>query len=388
MNVINDFSIGKYFTFDPSKDKPIYNWFYYKEAFSPEVVDYVIDKYCGGVENAKSIYDPFCGAGTTMLRAKELGASGFSVDSSPLAVFVSKVKCAEYSKEDIDTVKKFLSQNIDISRPAKFSDWKFELFPPALAFPKSNFSAFLSIREEVENLENSNASNLIMLALLSAIPQCSLVIKDGGVLKISKKKRAMPVKEAFRRKIKAMLNDLEQKRIGSAVPDIRLGDSRKTDFESNSADAIITSPPYLNNIDYSKVYGLELSLLGMDKKITSETRTRSVRSFITSTSFDRSALVPEVQEFADKIPIVGSYFSDMHNVVQEMHRILRPGGVAGFVVGNAVIHETHIIVDEIIAEMAEKMGFECEIVVGLERIADVKPSKVKTRESLIIMKKQ
>ncbi len=385
MNIINDLSIGRYFTFEPSKDKPIYNWFYYKEAFSPEVVDYVIGKYAEG--EVRAVYDPFCGAGTSMLRAKELGASGFSVDSSPLAVFVSRVKCANYFVEDVSEIKSFMEKPIE-QKQAKFSDWKFELFPPALAFPKSNLNSLLSIRNELENIENANCANFLMLALLSVIPQCSLIVKDGGVLRVDKKKSAMPVKDAFKRKVKAMLKDLEAGGSSSVVPDIRLGDARQTDFENNSADLIVTSPPYLNNIDYSKIYGLELSLLGMDKRITSETRSRSIRSFITSASFDASALSPEVQEFADKIPIVGSYFSDIQRVVKDMYRILRPNGIAGFVVGNSVIHETHILVDEIIAEMAGTIGFECEIVVGLERTADVRPAKVKTRESLIIMKKQ
>ncbi len=385
MDIINDLSIGKYFTFDPSKDKPIYNWFYYKEAFSPEVVDYVIEKYAGG--NVRAVYDPFCGAGTTMLRAKELGLNAFSVDSSLLAVFISRVKCADYSDDDLAEIKSFMEKPIE-PKPAKFSDWKFELFPPALAFPKSNLNALLSIRNELENLENRNCANFLMLALLSVIPQTSLVIKDGGVLKIDKKKRAMPVKDAFKRKVKAMLGDVTSNSKLTSTQDIQLGDARQTEFESNSADLIVTSPPYLNNIDYSKIYGLELSLLGMDKRITSETRRRSIRSFITATTYETAELAPEVQEFSDKIPIVGSYFSDIQQVVKEMHRILRPNGIAGFVVGNSVIHETHILVDEIIAEMAETVGFECEIVVGLERTADVRPVKVKTRESLIVMKKK
>ncbi|MFA6530199.1 MAG: DNA methyltransferase [Candidatus Micrarchaeia archaeon] len=398
MDIRNDFSIGKYFTFDPSKDKPVYNWFYYKEAFSPEVVDYVINRY---IPNPNSVYDPFCGAGTTMLRAKELGMNGFSVDSSPLAVFVSRVKCANYSNEDILEIERAIAEmsekteNKNTERNQKI-DWQFELFPPERAFPPSNLNALLSIRNALESVENEKAANFLMVALLSIMPQTSLIIKDGGVLKVDKKKRTMPTKEAFRKKVKAMLADAKSMArngnsipaIERTVPDIRLGDSRATDFESESADLIVTSPPYLNNIDYSKVYGLELSLLGLDKRITLETRNRSVRSFITSSAYDKGELPTEVQEFADKIPIVGSYFSDMNLVLKEMHRILKPNGVAGFVVGNSVIHETHILVDEIIGEMAEKLGFECEIVVGLERIADVRPAKVKSRESMIVMKKQ
>lgn len=408
MNIVQDFSIGKYFTFDPSKGKPIYNWFYYKEAFSPEVVDYVLD---GFAPNAKTLFDPFCGAGTSVLRAKERGISSFAVDSSPLAVFVSRVKCADYSESDIAEIKKFLDSFGNIKTQDSNSEapsWDFELFPPRIAFPRSNLNSILSIRQQLESVENQNAANFLMLALLSILPQTSLVVKDGGVLKIDKKKCAMPAKEAFRRKVKGMLADIKgaegiedvngvenakNSSSGSTpdlIPDIRLGDSRRTEFESESADVIVTSPPYLNNIDYSKIYGLELSLLALNKRITSETRARSVRSFISGDSFDASELSQEVRDFADKIPIVGSYFSDIRAVLVEMHRILRPGGIVGFVVGNSVIHETHILVDEIIAEMAESdgVGFSsADVVVGLERIADVRPKKVKTRESIIIMRK-
>ncbi len=47
-----------------------------------------------------------------------------------------------------------------------------------------------------------------------------------------------------------------------------------------------------------------------------------------------------------------------------------------------------MLVDEIFAEMAQRIGFsDVEIVVGAERIADVRPQKVKTRESVVIIRK-
>jgi DNA modification methylase len=385
MQIKNELSLGKYFTFDPSKDKHIYNWFYYKEAFSPEVVEYMAQNHA---PDAETVFDPFCGAGTTMLYAKQHGMKGFSVDASPLAVFVARTKCDDYSPDDLVAAEGFLSTFGERVRKGEAPklDWQFELFSPSKAFMPANLNSLLAIRGLLEELENQKASNLLMLALLSVMPQCSLIVKDGGVLKVDKKKSAMPVKEAFRRKAKEMIEQAKAAPRGP-LPDIQLGDARQTDFGEASADLIVTSPPYLNNIDYSKVYGLELSLLGLDKRITLETRNRSMRSFITSTAVDKTELAPEVAEFADKIPIVGSYFADTQMILREMHRVLRPEGVAGYVVGNAVIHETHILVDEIIGEMAEKLGFEVEIVVGLERLADVRPAKVKTRESMIVLRK-
>jgi len=45
------------------------------------------------------------------------------------------------------------------------------------------------------------------------------------------------------------------------------------------------------------------------------------------------------------------------------------------------------MVDEILARIAERLGMDCEIEVGTYRIADVKPQKIKTRESIVICKK-
>jgi len=150
---------------------------------------------------------------------------------------------------------------------------------------------------------------------------------------------------------------------------------------------VITSPPYLNNIDYSKIYGLELSLLNMSKAEAEEVRMRAVRSFI-GRKMDVDAMPPEVGEIGTRIPIIGTYFRDMEGAIAEMFRVLRPGGSAYVIVSNSVIHETHVLVDEVFAEMGERLGFsESEIVIGAERIADVRPQKVKTRESMVVLRK-
>ncbi|MBI2079636.1 hypothetical protein HYT84_02635 [Candidatus Micrarchaeota archaeon] len=379
MEIRNAFEVGKYFTYELTREKPIYNWFYYKEGFAPEIVDFMIEKTVSKL----GILDPFCGSGTTLLRAKELGISSTGIDSSPLSVFVSKVKTQNYEENDLVEVEEFLN-TVQKLKEGKFN-WKFELFNPKNAFPFSNFNNILSLRTAIEGVENEKARDLLLLALVSIIPQASLVIKDGGVLKIDKRKRAIPTKEAFKRKIKRMVRNLNGKSNGF-VPNLYLGDARRMEIENESVDLIVTSPPYLNNIDYSKIYGLELSLLEMNEGATKQTRNRSLRSFITNQSIEFE--IPEsVREFADKIPIVGSYFADINQVVKEMHRVLAHGGKVGFVVGNSVIHETHVLVDEIIGELAEEVGFKVEILVGLERIADVMPAKVKTRESIIIMTK-
>ena len=375
MRMSSDFDLAKLMTFELSKKKPVHGWFWYKEGFAPEIVERAIDN------ETEKIVDPFCGVGTTLLAAKQNRIDSIGVDASPLAVFASKVKTEDYSGEEIQQIRRFLFSD------TKFEEgrWEFELFDPRAAFPKRNYNQILGIRNAIEKQE-PKVRNLLLLALLSILPQASIVLKDGGVLKIRKDKRALPAKEIFKRKVKKMISDLETAPKGH-VPQVYLGDARALDIEDGSADLIVTSPPYLNNIDYSKVYGLELSLLEMSRAMAEETRMRAIRSFI-GKDMDVGEMPPELGETGEQIPIIGTYFKDMEQAIAEMHRILKPGREAHIVVSNSVIHQTHVLVDEIFADMAKRIGFsDAEIIVGAERIADVRPQKIKTRESIVKLRK-
>jgi SAM-dependent methyltransferase len=389
MKITKNHALGPLMTFEESKQIPVHSWFWYKEGYSPAIVDWAISvssSQSGVSGNGKpeNLLDPFCGVGTSLLAAKKAGISSVGVDASDLAAFVTKTKTQDYSTQDIEGVREFAARIFSESR-GPLAPWSFELFDPRAAFPKRNLNDILFLRERIETLD-SRPRDLLLLALLSVLPQVSLVVKDGGVLKIKKNKRAMPLKDAFRRRVKKMLNDLEQTSILGPEPEVYLGDARGIDLPDECMDIIVTSPPYLNNIDYSKVYGMELSLLSLSKASAQEVRMRSVRSFI-GKEMGIKEMPPEVGEIGNTIPIIGTYFSDMEESIAEMHRILKPGCSSYVVVSNSIIHETHVLVDEILAEIGERIGFKSEIVVGAERIADVKPQKVKTRESVVLLKK-
>ncbi len=372
--------LGPFMTFEHSKKQPVYRWFWYKEGFSPGIVSFALSRE----KNMNSILDPFCGVGTTLLAAKSAGLQSFGIDSSPLAVFVSKTKTDDYSEKEIAGAEEFAKEIFrNIGRATL--KWQFELFNPFTAFPKKNFNTLLFLRERIEE-EDEKTRNLLLLALLSILPRVGIFIKDGGVLKIKKRKPAIPVKSAFRRKVKEIVNDLKTSSVRGPKPRVILGDARAVEIEDESIDLVFTSPPYLNNIDYSKVYGLELTLLELSKKSTTETRRRSVRSFISKEGMAVEP-PPEVGEIGKRIPVIGMYFSDMEKAIQENWRVLKKGGAAYHVVSNSVIHETHVLVDEVLAEIGERMGFSPEIIIGGERIADVRPHKIKTRESIVVFRK-
>jgi SAM-dependent methyltransferase len=398
MRITQNPELGRYMTFELSKEKPIHGWFWYKEGYAPELVEWALSDFSKmrnpepGILNPEpkpqnpepvTVLDPFCGVGTTLLAAKGAGMRSAGVDASPLAVFVSKAKTQDYDGEELEEALAFIGKRLG---PAPAMDWQFELFSPRAAFPKRNYNEILSLRNAIEQ-EEGQVRDLLLLALLSILPQASVILKDGGVLKIMKDKRALPAREIFRRKVKRMVRELRASGTAGHVPQVFLGDARALDIPGGEADVVVTSPPYLNNIDYSKIYGLELSLLHMSKAEAEEVRMRAIRSFI-GRRMDVADMPPEVGDIGGRIPIIGTYFKDMEGAISEMLRVLKPGGAAYVNVSNSVIHETHVLVDEVFADMALRLGFaDAEIVVGAERIADVRPAKVRTRESVVIMRK-
>ena len=179
---------------------------------------------------------------------------------------------------------------------------------------------------------------------------------------------------------------------------VDVGDARNTPLRDGSAAAVITSPPYLNFVDYTKVYALELSLLLSSTKEFEELRRKSIRSHIGAEYSEEktpkleSALSRVTRKTRDdKIPpIVEGYLGDLYMALDETERILEPGAAAVYVVGNATLPGVSVDVDLILAEMAEQIGFTAEdIWVGNVRWAGIHGIEKERpmRESAVILRK-
>ncbi|MFH0973351.1 MAG: DNA methyltransferase [Candidatus Micrarchaeota archaeon] len=398
-----DYSLAPFFTFQDSKAKAFYNWFYYKEAFAPEFVEYALRRFAAK-PNAR-VLDPFCGVGTTLLAAKELGFASAGVDASPLCVLASRVKTRDYD----DVLKESVAAAFKKICKAKFEfpkeEWRFELFGPRRALPRGSYDEALHLRKQLRETEPKEAREFLALALASALPEASLVIKDGGVLKIRKNKRHLPsLRQAFERRAKRMLKDLSNP-VKGPNPEVLIGDARQLAFDDESFDAVITSPPYLNGVDYSKIYGLELSLL-FGENAALDYRRSALRSFIErdarnareseDATIAERCLRASQSELAEGVPDIAlAYLTDMTRVFRETKRVLRggeSGGKAAFVVGNAVLPGAYVAVDEVLALIALELDFgKAKIVVGSERVADVSTERGaerrRVRESAVMLEK-
>lgn len=77
-------------SFQANRDKPCYRWYRFKEAFSADLVEYLLHKY----KVRGKILDPFAGVGTSLFAASQLGIAGDGIELLPVGQEIMRVRLA------------------------------------------------------------------------------------------------------------------------------------------------------------------------------------------------------------------------------------------------------------------------------------------------------
>jgi DNA modification methylase len=144
-----------------------------------------------------------------------------------------------------------------------------------------------------------------------------------------------------------------------------LGDARRmTRISSNSIDAIITSPPYLNALDYMRGHRLALVWFGYSLSRLRGIRGSSIgaekRVFLDKADRQFAALVRklDLEELDDRPKgMLNRYFQDLVLQCAESFRVLKPGSAATYVIGNSSISGQHIQNSELLKKAGISAGF-------------------------------
>jgi DNA modification methylase len=360
--------------FKESLNSPIHRWYGYKEGFSPSFVKYFITKYT--TDDNSIIFDPFGGVGTTALESIKLGYDAISMDVSPLGVFASKVKTRNYTSKDIFEITKY----VNILKRLENYPKKYIIENQTIAkyFDSETYESLLKIRSFILDIDIDTVQDLFLLALLSLIDEISTHHKNGNGVK---KKLHLPqplnfheLCEKIIEKLEVYLHDIQNtKIIGKA--DIIQHSCIVPYSLSKKADIVLTSPPYANCFDYSKVYLSELWIGNFFKERSDQERFRenSIASHVhyiwkrkeqsKGSETVNSIIIPILKAqklWSNRIPeMLFRYFSDLDAFLHHLSKNLTNGAIVGIVVGNSVYGGVPISVDTLLAEMAVDQGFQC-----------------------------
>ena len=366
-NFLHRPELGRMATSRDLREAPIHRWFYFLHSFSFRLVETIVDYW--EIPRGSVLLDNFVGSGTTLLAARGLGLSAIGCDISPLAVTVSRAKTAQYELEALRKCRQQVenhgvSGHLLSSLPQRLHD----------AFSKRELLEFHAIFEAINKLPECERRFFLMAALSTAY-DFTRAVSDGGWLRWTESPdRGHEVRNAFHQRVGQMLTDIEASEFDFNVvpPATYLWDARSLPLPTGCVDVVLTSPPYPNRHDYSRVFHIGLLLLGESEVDVKDLRRKSLRSHVEAKESDEWSArllnyrVPVVlrqildflQDCADtRIErMVRGYFEDMFLSLEEVSRVLRPGGRAAFVVGNVRHASKMVPVDELLASLAVQVG--------------------------------
>jgi len=399
--------------FTESMSTARHRWFPYKEGFSPSFVKKFLTDYCDNLTG--TVFDPFSGVGTTALAASSLGLESIGFDVNPLAIFIAKTKSIILSLKQINELESYVKEFslallINSVEPPK-NETVIKYFDPKY------LDAILKIKYFIEHLKITEFESLFKLGLLSLVEKYSTHRKAGNGVKkktrINYGHNGLTAIEEIRADLILTLNlyiaDLKIDNSLSSIKYFQCSSLDQNAYENiDNISAVITSPPYANCFDYSKIYMRELWLCDffLSKNDQKKFRDTSLRSHVHSIWVPRyeigsleivdneiKKIIESQQLWSNKIGnMLSGYFKDINRLLQVIKPKLKNKALLGFVVGNSFYGGTVIATDLLIAELAQKNGYKVEGIVTYRKIIPSSQQFKKIednyymRESLVIFR--
>lgn len=324
------------------------------------------------------VLDPMSGSGTVLRQALELGHKALGFDVDPLAVLMSRVWTSMISEQvylrELDSILAE-SKSVDLRR-AKVA-WHDEetrqfvryWFGKKQAMELSRLAVVFDARRKCSlGVSRRRAINALQVALSRIIvtkEQCASLARDTSHSRPHRVtlESNYDVREGFIRSAKQVLTRLKEVR--SALPaSVDMGDARDVNLPSNSVDAVLTSPPYLNAIDYMRGHRMSLVWLGYSLNELRAIRSGAVGAERASRcdseeteSIVSSMCNPRVLSSRHR-GMIHRYAIDLRLMLKECQRTLKPGGAATYVVGNSCLRGVFVDNASGVEKAAELAGFE------------------------------
>lgn len=362
----------------PARDRnePIYNWHAFKHSYSKNLVEKLVRNF--NLKKGSWVLDPFCGGGTTLLACKELGINSRGFDILPFSVFLSNVKVRTYDPRELrQQFKNFNKGSGSMSKNVVLPD----IAIVNKAFREDVKTELLYLKHKIKAIRNPEVKDFYMLGLLSILESVSNTSKSGGFLRIIKRNiSGKDVYPKYSSRIEAMIKDVEKFNDALKFPKVK-ADAEVSDSRRFSAkrkfDAIITSPPYPNRHDYTRIYGLELIFNFIrDNNELKQIRYNTLRSHVEARkrfeaqNYKQPAIIRKIIDRVEKaglnnskVPeMISGYFEDMFLSLSQMQRCLKGGGKLALVVSNVRFGGVNIPVDQILARIGEQAGLRTDAI--------------------------
>ena len=365
---------------------PVHRWFRYSAGFSAAWAVALISREAS--DRDVQVFDPFAGSGTTLIAAEQCGVESCGIDSHPFVARVTQAKLAYRSSpnEYLRMAEKGLVS-------ARCHTPSLERYAPLIrkCYTDKALEKLDCLRRAIESIDDdSESARLAWLTLVSVLRPTSHVGTANWqyVLPNRRKSHVREPFAAFEEMTQIIYKDMSSAN-GFAGPQatFSLDDARfcKT-VPADSANLVITSPPYPNNYDYADATRLELTFFGEIKgwgDLQENIRQHLLRSctqHVPDKDVDLAGVLarPELDPIRDEIEsvcaqlgnvrltragkktyhnMIGCYFLDLAQVWIALRRVCRSPSKICFVIGDAAPYGVYVPAIEWLGKLASAAGF-------------------------------
>lgn len=324
------------------------------------------------------VLDPMMGSGTVLAMARANGHRGIGFDIDPLAVLISKVwttpidpkvvrgeaqRVLEYAWLDFKnlTVADAYPADAD-EETGKFIRYWFDGYARR---------QLVALSMTIQKVKSEVTRNALWCAFSRLI-----ISKQSGASRAMDLSHSRPHRtfdtapeKPFNKFLSAVeiviANGLDKNSHDVGLePTLQMGDARGMPLKDNSVDLVLTSPPYLNAIDYVRCSKFSLVWMGYQITDLRQVRTESVGTEAADESLDDDEEVRTIIDALKLRPklekrferILGRYIHDMRSAIAEVGRVLSKTGKAVYVVGENTLRGTYIRTSVIVTKLAELAG--------------------------------
>jgi DNA modification methylase len=290
-------------------------------------------------EEKDVVLDPMCGCGTTLVEALLNNRRSIGNDFNPLAVLISKVKTTLIPKSDFEYLEKRLARTkrylyLDYRRVEERAN-SLPNRTVSKIFNKAVIGKLEALREMILEIKEEGYNDLYDLGRVALSATIWSLVENGN---------GLDIENLFSKKIQMMKKEiLEMAEIIPKPSIARMikGDARKLRVYDNSVDLIVTSPPYVNALDYYRVHMYNMLWLGMDFDL-----------------FRKHEIGGHSHFIMNRFRLFSEYLGDMLRSMIEMSRVLKKGKVCVLVVGNSSLEYELIESHKYFSSFAKDIGFK------------------------------
>jgi len=394
----------------------VHQWYDYLEDFSFSLLEKSIAKY--NLKRNDLVLDPFCGSGTTLVSSNLFGLNSIGIDTNPLMCLVSEVKTTwdidvERLKEVYkETAKRFIRLASSLENYNFKNDFLKRM-------PRRELNQWMSqgmqkevslMKDLINEIDDEKIKKLFLVMLGKSASDASYVALCPGTTFYPHRQKE-PFFNVFCKKIIQAYNDLKLIQRFDTYGKTKVFNKSTTEassfIEENSVDFIITSPPYPNDLEYTRQTRLELYLLDFVKNMEDVQKLKKTMIKSSTKLIYKKDNYAEyiknfesVQDVAEQVEkalfdknwgfdyprMIKEYFGGMYVCLKELHKVMKKGSYNLQVVGNQTYKNIVIPVGKIFVEMAKNIGYT-DAHIELFRTRRSTTHNIPLPEEIVVIKK-